>query len=104
MSLSVYFHRTSHLVLEEGDAVHPGRHYVLIEEALPSFRRRQQLSFYCSMLRAEIKTLKLDPCRPPRSFGDRDEWKTALKALQTAGVLQYNEFNNRIALALETEG
>ena len=77
---------------------------MLIEEALPSFRRRQQLSFYCSMLRAEIKRLKLDPCRPPRSFGDRDEWKTALKALQTAGVLQYNEFNNRIALALETEG
>ena len=60
----------------------------LIQIVLPDFARRPQ-PFYRSMLRVAVKNA--DPMRPARSFGNKDEWRVALKALQEAEVLTYSE-------------
>ena len=39
---------------------------------------------------------KLDKVKPDRSFGDKDEWKAVLAALQQAGKLSYVELNDQI--------
>ena len=66
----------------------------LIELALPAFVSRGQRSFYRSTLRAAVK--KLDKVKPARSFGDKEEWKAALAALQQAGKLSYVELNDQV--------
>ena len=64
---------------------------------LPSFSGRT--SVYRSMLRVAVK--KIDTVKPPRSFGDKDEWKAVLKALQEAGKLTYSEQNDTILLCTD---
>ena len=71
----------------------------LIEIALPSFAQRGQCSFYRSILRAAVR--KLDKVRPARSFGDKDEWKAVLAALQEAGKLTYSALNDEITISQE---
>ena len=68
----------------------------LIEAALPSFEARSQRSIYRSMVRVAVK--KIDPVKPPRGFGDKDEWKAALLALQSAGKLAYSVESDTITL------
>ena len=37
-----------------------------------------------------------DKVKPARSFGDKEEWKAALAALQQAGKLSYVELNDQV--------
>ena len=50
-----------------------------------------------SMLRAAVKTI--DPVKPARAFGDKEEWKIVLMALQTAGKLTYLLESDTVALS-----
>ena len=68
----------------------------LILKALPTFAGRGQRDFYRSMLRSAIE--KLDLVKPKRSFSDREEWKTTLRRLASAGNIIYNEETDIISL------
>ena len=48
------------------------------------------------MLRVAVKNA--DPMRPARSFGNKDEWRVALKALQEAEVLTYSEEDDDVCI------
>ena len=65
-------------------------------EALPLFLERGRLTFYRSMLRAEV--IKLDSIKPPRAFRDKSEWMATLEALASAGKLVYVEESDSIKL------
>ena len=41
---------------------------------------------------------QLDKVKPARSFGDKDEWKAALEALQQVGTLSYVALHDQITL------
>ena len=49
------------------------------------------------MLRAAVK--KIDPVKPVRAFGDKEEWKAALMALQKAGKLTYHVESDTVVLS-----
>ena len=67
-----------------------------MDTALADFMRRGQRSFYRSTLRAAVK--KLDKVKPQRSFGDKEEWKTVLTAMQAAGKLTYSAEKDEISM------
>ena len=46
---------------------------------------------------------KLDKVKPPRTFGDKDEWKAALRLLSDAGKLTYIEATDSIVLQAAEE-
>ena len=49
------------------------------------------------MLRVVVK--KIDTVKPARSFGDKEEWKQVLIALQAAGKLTYEVGSDTVVLA-----
>ena len=68
----------------------------LVELALPAFAHRGQRSLYRSTLRAAVK--QLDLVKPARSFGDKEEWRSVLAALQEAGKLTYTVLDDQVTL------
>ena len=48
------------------------------------------------MLRSAVE--KLDLVKPKRSFSNREEWKTTLQHLASAGKIIYNEETDTISL------
>ena len=54
-----------------------------------------------SSLRQAVR--KLDKVKPPRTFGDKDEWKAALRLLSDAGKLTYIEATDSIVLQAAEE-
>ena len=72
----------------------------LIAAVLPDIAKRGRGSIYRSTLRANVKSI--DPAK--RGFGDKDEWKAALKVLQEAGMLSFSEVTDTVTLPAPEEG
>jgi cobalamin biosynthesis Mg chelatase CobN len=72
----------------------------LINVALP--RLIPGRIYYRSMLRQMV--VLLDKRGPKRTFGDKDEWRHALRQMQSAGVLTYNEDRDEFVLPLPADG
>ena len=48
------------------------------------------------MLRQAVR--KIDKVKPPRAFGNKDEWSDVLTALEKAGKLTYNRASDVVTL------
>ena len=81
----------------EAAAANPPSLSELVEAALPSFVQRGQSNIYRSMLRAAVR--KIDPVKPARAFGDKDEWTAVLTTLQAAGKLTYIAESDTVELS-----
>ena len=76
-------------------AANPPSLQELIEAALAGVAKRGlSTTVYRSTLRANVKNI--DPAK--RGFGDKGEWKAALKVLQEAGKLSYSESTDTVSL------
>ena len=70
------------------------------------FRNRHETAYTlafnppCKNLAVAVK--KIDIVKPTRGFGDKEEWKEVLTALQAAGKLTYEEGSDTIVLAVAT--
>ncbi len=59
-------------------------------------RGQRESRVYRSMLRAAVR--KIDTVKPARGFGEKEEWKQVLTALQAAGKLTYEVGSDTVVL------